>query len=93
MSAATNQSQGPDVSASRDGTCNSELKLGDSCDSCWRGIMMPPGGVSYYIEEITKYGNTRTPIGQRKIMCPRCGHWHVSIGLDLSTGFDPVLTP
>jgi len=89
MSAPT-QSQGPDVGASRGGTCNTELKLGDSCDSCYRGIMMPPGGISYYMAEIAKYGNTRTPKGQVKILCPRCGHWHTSIGMDLKTGFDPV---
>ncbi len=81
------RSQGPDIRASlASPSCDSELKLGDSCDSCWRGIMMPPGGVSYYMEEIGKYGNTRPPKGQSKIECPRCGHWHVSIGRDLRTG-------
>jgi hypothetical protein len=73
-----------------DTTCNTELKLGDSCDSCMRGIMMPPGGLRYYVEEIAKFGNTRTPKGQRKLVCPRCGHWHLSIGMDLRTGFDPI---
>jgi len=92
MSAAS-QSQGPDIGASSGGTCNTELKLGDSCDSCWRGIMMPPGGINYYVQEIAKYGNIRHSKGQYKIKCPRCGHWHTSIGLELKTGFDPIETP
>lgn len=84
---STSRSQGADASASRhDTSCNTELKLGDSCDSCWRGIMIPPGGISYYVEEIAKYGNTRHPVGQKKLVCPRCGHWHISIGLNLRTG-------
>ena len=52
--------------------------------------MMPPGGIKYYVQEIAKYGNTRTPKGQFKIVCHRCGHWHESIGLDLKTGIDPI---
>lgn len=87
MSSTGGQSQGPDIGTSRvNSSCNSELKLGDSCDSCWKGIMMPLGGVSYYLEEIKKYGNTRPSVGQRKIACPRCGHWHILIGRDLRTG-------
>lgn len=87
MSSINKKSEGPDVGASRaDSSCNTELKLGDSCDCCWRGIMMPPGGIDYYVKEIAKYGNMRHPQGQLKLECPRCGHWHYSIGRDLKTG-------
>lgn len=67
--------------------CNSELKVGDSCDSCWRGIMLPPGGLHYYEEELKKFGDLRTPKAQKKIVCQRCGHWHSSLGLDFQSGF------
>jgi hypothetical protein len=66
--------------------CNPELKLGDTCDSCWMGIMLPPGGVGYYEEEVKKYGALRTPKAQVKIVCPRCGHWHRSLGMDYESG-------
>jgi hypothetical protein len=67
--------------------CNSELKVGDTCDACWMGIMLPPGGVQYYEEELKKYGPLRSPKVQQKIVCPKCGHWHTSLGLDYKAGF------
>jgi hypothetical protein len=68
------------------------MKLGDTCDSCWRGVMMPPGGIVYYEKEIAKFGYLRHSKGQNKILCQRCGHWHTSIGLSMKSGFDPVNT-
>jgi hypothetical protein len=90
MSTSGSRSEGPDVGASRSGACNSELKLGDICDSCWRGIMLPPRGIRYYEKELAKYGYARIFMGQNKIQCTRCGHWHTSLGLSMRSGFDPV---
>ncbi|HYB04531.1 MAG TPA: hypothetical protein VED17_08715 [Nitrososphaerales archaeon] len=67
--------------------CNPELKVGDTCDACWMGIMLPPGGIQYYEEELKKYGPLRSPKAQQKIVCPRCGHWHTSLGMDYKAGF------
>jgi hypothetical protein len=90
MSTPQTRSEGPDAGASRRGTCNSEMKLGDTCDSCWQGIMMPPGGIQYYKNELAKYGYARVAHGQNKLLCPRCGHYHLSIGTYMKSGFDPI---
>lgn len=66
-------------------TCNALLKLGDNCDVCFRGIMLPPGGITYY-EELAKSSNPRPPQGQDHLICTRCGHWHKSMGPGFSSG-------
>jgi hypothetical protein len=66
-------------------SCNPLLRLGDTCDVCLRGIMLPPGGVAYY-EALAKESNPRAPHGHEKLVCPRCGHWHISMGPGFSSG-------
>jgi hypothetical protein len=70
-------------------SCNPLLKLGDTCDVCHWGIMLPPGGVAYY-EELAKESNPRAPHGHEKLVCPRCGHWHISMGPGFSSGLGKV---
>lgn len=69
--------------------CNLDLKLGDNCDACWRGIMLPPGGLDYY-EKILHDPNPPPPHGHEKIICPRCGHWHSFAGSSVTVGFNKV---
>jgi hypothetical protein len=66
-------------------SCNSLLRLGDTCDVCLRGIMLPPGGIAYY-EALAKESNPRAPHGHEKMVCTRCGHWHISMGPGFSSG-------
>jgi hypothetical protein len=70
---------------SRLNSCDAFLKLGDTCDLCHWGIMLPPGGVAYY-EALSKETNPRPPQGQINLICTRCGHWHVGMGPDFSSG-------
>jgi hypothetical protein len=71
--------------------CNLDLKLGDNCDACLRGVMLPPGGLDYY-RKILEDPNPPPPHGQEKIVCPRCGHWHLSTGSSFSSGYEEVKT-
>jgi hypothetical protein len=47
--------------------------------------MLPPGGVTYY-EALAKEKNPRPPHGQDRLVCTRCGHWHISMGPSLKSG-------
>jgi hypothetical protein len=78
------QSSGADA-GKRMSSCDALLKLADTCDVCHWGIMLPPGGVAYY-EALAKEGNPRAAQGQERLECPRCGHWHISMGPNLSSG-------
>jgi hypothetical protein len=75
----------PDSGSIQLGSCNALLKLGDNCDICGKGIMLPPGGVAYY-EERAKSPNPPPPHGHEKLVCTRCGHWHISMGPGFSSG-------
>jgi hypothetical protein len=86
---SSSESQGPDAGIAKiEGACSQELKLGDTCDSCYRGIMLPPGGVEYYEKELKEYGFARHAKAHEKIICNKCAHWHVSIGQSCKSGFD-----
>jgi hypothetical protein len=67
--------------------CDLNLKLGDPCDACWRGIMLPPGGLDYY-QKLMKDPNPLPPHGHEKIICPRCGHFHRFLASKVETGYD-----
>jgi len=83
--ASSSENLAPGGAPRRLSSCDALLKLGDTCDVCHRGIMLPPGGVAYY-EELAKESNPRAPHGQEKLVCPRCGHWHISMGPGLMSG-------
>jgi hypothetical protein len=85
----SSESQGPDAGIAKIGdSCSQELKLGDSCDSCYLGIMLPPGGVEYYEKELKQLGFARHAKAHEKITCDKCSHWHISIGQGCKSGFD-----